>query len=203
MLGVQRSDANEINALNFLDQTYQRRPLLPYLCVMAGRSEMSLTHDEDIGAEALLTQTAEKMARMHAEGVEGIAQDKELTHGERMKLIEQAAKAGCGIGALLRTGRKLIADLDALKAVTTVSAKAAAKAPVPVKGVANEETEMNDDSGRTPERMAELHTDIRRRLDAARAARESKQVAGRGGAPTDRALPGGVEACGGAPEPAA
>jgi hypothetical protein len=166
---------------------------------MAGRSEMS--QDEEIDAEALLVRTAERLARKHAAAVDDIAKRDDLANVDGMKLMADAAKAGCGIGAFLASGRKLVADLEALKVAATAPAKV--KTPVlgsvPVKGVLNEEAEMDDDSGRTPERMAELHADIRRRLDAARSARESKQVAERSGGPADRALPGGLEAEGGPP----
>jgi hypothetical protein len=172
---------------------------------MAGRSESVMIQDEDLGAEAQLTRTAEILAKAHAGAVGDIVKRDDLASTEGMKLILDAAKAGCGIGAFLATGRKLVAELDAL--TTAASAPAKAKTRVlgsaPVNGVTNEEMEMDDDSGRTPERVAEIHADIGRRLELARRSREQKSVAQDGAVPADRALPGGVQAGGATSEPAA
>ncbi|WP_243692248.1 hypothetical protein [Caulobacter sp. BK020] len=159
-----------------------------------------MTQDEDIGAEAQLLRTAQALARKHAATVDQIVKRDDLANIDGMKLIAEAAKAGRGIGALLADGRKLLADLDALNTAATapIKTKTAVLGSVAVKGASNEEIEMDDDSGRTPERMGEIHADIRRRLDAARTARESKQMVGRGGVPADRALPSGLETKGGA-----
>jgi hypothetical protein len=142
---------------------------------MAGRSESVMIQDEDLGAEAQLTRTAEILAKAHAGAVGDIVKRDDLASTEGMKLILDAAKAGCGIGAFLAT----------------------------VNGVTNEEMEMDDDSGRTPERVAEIHADIGRRLELARRSREQKSVAQDGAVPADRALPGGVQAGGATSEPAA
>jgi hypothetical protein len=191
ILGVQRLNANEINALNFLDQTYQRRPLLPYLCVMAGRSEMS--------SEDLMQDSDALMVEMHAANVKQVYDTTPLRNEiEQTKLLAAVGLTACRMHATLAMKRRaqagIAANAKAIKA-STMKARAANENSA----VAQEEQEMDDDTGRTPERMAEIHADIRRRLDAARAARESKQLAGRSVGATDRALPGGVEAEGGAP----
>jgi hypothetical protein len=59
MLGVQHMDVSKINALNFLDLTYQRRPLLPYLCVMAGRSEEVRDWSETLQSDLMKALSAE------------------------------------------------------------------------------------------------------------------------------------------------
>jgi hypothetical protein len=193
MLGVQRFKLNEINALNFLDQTYQRRPLLPYLCVMAGRSEMS--------SEDLMRDSDALMVEMHAANVKDIYDTTAVrTPIEQTKLLAAVGLTAGRMHAILAMRRRAQADIAAnAKAIKASMMKA--RAANENDAATQEEQEMDDDSGRTPERMAQLHADIRQRLDAARRARESKHLAGRGAGGTDRALPHGVEAEGGAPAP--
>ncbi|SFI94506.1 hypothetical protein [Caulobacter sp. UNC279MFTsu5.1] len=117
----------------------------------------------------------------------------ESSKAELNGLVAGAALASRRLSGALVMSRKGLAN--EAKAAAASEALAANENDIDAKL----ETEMDDDSGRTPERMAEIHADIRRRLDVARAARESKQMAGRSVAPADRALPSGVEAEGGAP----
>jgi hypothetical protein len=168
---------------------------------MAGRSESDMAGDETESAQAILERTVLQLVRLHAEAVNELEADKaKIDAPARVKRIDQLARTGRSLGAFIAMGRKLAADLDALQAALSGPAKsgrAAVKA-----GAATEETEMDDDSGRTPERMAELHADIGRRLDLARRSREQKSLDRDRGLPTGQALPRRVEAEGGAPEPA-
>jgi hypothetical protein len=201
MLGGYDLKAREINALNSFDLTYHRRPLLPYLCVMAGRSESDMAGDENESAGAILERTVLKLVRLHAEAVDELETDKaKIDAPARVKQIDQLARTGRSLGAFIAIGRKLAADLDALQVALSGSAKsgrAAVKA-----GAATEEMEMDDDAGRTPERMAEIHADIGRRLELARRSREQKSLDRDRGLPAGRALQRGVEAAGAAPKPA-
>jgi hypothetical protein len=191
MLGVQRMNISKINALNYFDLTYHRRPLLPYLCVMAGRSEMS--------PEERMRDSDAVLADLQAFNVGRIkAASEQCSTAELNTLIAGAGFSSRRVSGALAASRKGVADAAKAAAASALETLAANENDTD----ANPETEMDDDSGRTPERMAEIHADIRRRLDAARAARESKQMAGSGSTPTDRALSSGLEVAGGAPEPA-
>jgi hypothetical protein len=168
MLGVQRSNASKINALNFLDQTYQRRPLLPYLCVMAGRSEMS--------PEDLLRDSDVLLVMMHVENVNEIHDTTDLrTEIEQTKLLAAVGLTSRRMHAILAAKRqaraKVAADAQAIKA-STMKARAANEN----EAAAQEEQEMDDDSGRTPERVAALHAEVQRRLAALARRRETKQL---------------------------
>jgi hypothetical protein len=201
MLGGYESNCREINALNFLDLTYHRRPLLPYLCVMAGRSEIDMAGDETESAQGILERSVLKLVRLHAEAVDELEADKaKMDAPVRVQRIDQLARTGRNLGAFVAMGRKLAADLDALKAAVSGPAKSGRAATKAV--AATEEMEMDDDSGRTPERMAEIHADIGRRLELARRSREQKSLDRDRGLPADRALLRGVEADGAAPKPA-
>jgi hypothetical protein len=193
MLGARRVKTRKINALNFLERTYPRRSLLPYLWVMAGRSEMS--------PEDLMRDSDALMVEMHVANVKEIYDTRSLrTPIEQTKLLAAVGLTAARMHAILAMKRRAQADIaanaQAIKA-STMKARAANENDA----ATQEEQEMDDDSGRTPERMAQLHADIRQRLEAARSARESKQLAGRGAGATDRPLPRGVEAEGGAPAP--
>jgi hypothetical protein len=168
VLGVQRVNANEINALNFLDRTYQRRPLLPYLCVMAGRSEMS--------PEDLMRDSDALMIAMHAANVAQIDETTPLrTELEQTKLLGAVGLTARRMHATLamkrRTQAEIAANAQAIKA-SVMKARAANEN----EAAAQEEQEMDDDSGRTPERVAALHADIQRRLAALARRRETKQL---------------------------
>lgn len=179
MLGVQRVNANEINALNFLDQTYQRRPLLPYLCVMAGRSEMK---PEDLMAK-IGHLFVERYARL-AIKINDTAD--QLGDEAQLKLLGRASLEGCRVSAFHAQGKKVLGGLAKLEAEV---AKATAQATLAVAASAAnengvetpEEMEMDDDTGRTPERIDALYHEIDRRLAALVAEREAKGYGGRDG----------------------
>jgi hypothetical protein len=168
---------------------------------MAGRSESDMAGEETESAQMILERTVLKLVRLHAEAVDELEADKAKTDAPvRVQRIDQLARAGRNLGAFVAMGRKLAADLDASRAAVSGPVKTGR---VAVKaGAATEETEMDDDSGRTPERMAELHADIGRRLELARRSREQKSLARERGLPEDRALRGGVQSNGGASKPA-
>lgn len=65
---------------------------------------------------------------------------------------------------------------------------------------ANPEMEMDDDTGRTPERVAQVRAEIERRLALLRDARDSKSLVGKQSVDLGGALLGGVARSGGAPE---
>jgi hypothetical protein len=151
--------------------------------------------------EELMRDSDVLMVEMHVANVKEIYDTTPLrTPIEQTKLLSAvgltAGRMHTILAMKLRAQADIAANAKAIKA-SVMKARAANE-----NGAATqEEQEMDDDTGRTPERMAQLHADIRQRLDAARSARESKQMAGRGVGATDRALPRGVEAEGGAPTP--
>ena len=141
-----------------------------------------------------------ELAKLLAGNVQRIKADAaQCSKAEMNSLIAGAGLASRRVSGALAASRKGLADKAKTAAVAAAMKASVANENDPH---ANSEMEMDDDSGRTPERMAELHADIRRRLDAARADRESKQMDGRRGGSADRALSSGVEAAGGASEPA-
>jgi ribosomal protein L12E/L44/L45/RPP1/RPP2 len=138
------------------------------------------------------------MIEMHVANVKQIYDTMaQRTEAEQTKLLGSVGLTARRMHEILAMKRRaqaaIAADARAIKA-STMKTRAANE-----NNAAQEEQEMDDDSGRTPERMAQLHADIRQRLEFARSARESKQMAGRGDGATDSALLRGVEAEGGAP----
>ena len=155
--------------------------------------------------EDLMRDSDTLMVEMHAANVRQVYDTTHLrTEAEQTKLLGSVGLTARRMHATLamrrRTQAAIAADAQAIKA-STMKAKAGGKAANENQAAPQEEQEMDDDSGRTPERMAQIHADIRSRLEAARTARESKQLVGRSVGAADRALPGGVEAEGGAPAP--
>lgn len=189
ILGVQRLNANEINALNFLDLSYQRRPLLPYLCVMAGRSEMS--------PEDMMRDSDVVLAELQAFNVTRIKDDAPQCSTAKLNtLIAGAGLSSRRVSNALAASRKGQADVAKATAASALASLAANENDIDAK----RETEMNDDdSGRTPERMEQVRAEIRRRLGVVEAARESKSVDGVGAVDAGGALPGGVASPGPAP----
>jgi hypothetical protein len=188
VLGVQRVNANEINALNFLDRTYQRRPLLPYLCVMAGRSEMK--------PEELMRESDTELATLFAANVQRIKADAaQCSKAEMNSLI-----AGAGL-ASRRISGALAASHKGLAGPAKTAASASKGAPANENEINTDpEMEMDDDSGRTPERVEQVRAEIRRRLGVVDGARESKSVDGGGALVAGGALLCEAKADGGAPE---
>ncbi|WP_235524898.1 hypothetical protein [Caulobacter sp. Root1455] len=152
-------------------------------------------------SEDLLRDSDVLMVEMHVANVKEIYDTTSLrTQIEQTKLLAAVGLTAARMHAILAMKRRAQADIAAnAKAIKASTMKA--RAANENDAAKQEEQEMDDDTRRTPERMAQLHADIRQRLEAARVARESKQLAGRGAGATDRALPRGVEAEGGAPAP--
>ncbi|WP_246263330.1 hypothetical protein [Caulobacter soli] len=153
-------------------------------------------------SEDLMQDSDALMVEMHAANVKQVydttAHRTELEQTKLLGAVGLTARRMHEILAMKRRARAdIAANARAIKA-STMKARAANEN----NAATQEEQEMDDDSGRTPERMAQLHADIRQRLDAARSARESKQLAGRSAGATDHALFRGVEGEGGAPTPA-
>jgi hypothetical protein len=149
--------------------------------------------------EDLMRDSDALLVEMHAANVKQVYDTTHLrTEAEQTKLLGSvgltARRMHATLGMQRRTQAAIAADAQAIKA-SMMKAKVANEN----QAAAQKEDEMDDDSGRTPERMAQIHADIRSRLEAARAARESKQLAGGSVGTADRALPGGMEADGGAP----
>jgi hypothetical protein len=102
-----------------------------------------------------------------------------------LKLLGRASMEGCRVSAFHAQGQKMLGGLAKLEAEV---AKASAQAAVGAPGAANEndvetpeEMEMDDDTGRTPERIDALYHEIDRRLAALQAEREAKGWGGRDG----------------------
>jgi hypothetical protein len=184
-------NARKINALNFLDRTCQRRPLLPYLCVMAGRSEMSpedLMRCSDI---VLVDVHVANVARIKTEAAQS-------SKAELNTLVAGAGLASRRVSGALAASRKGVADVEArAKAAEAVGLKVPAANENQAE--APEEMEMDDDTGRTPERVEQVRAEIRRRLGVVEAARESKALDGAGAVDAGDALHGGVAGPGAAP----
>ena len=172
MLGVEPMNISKINALNFLDLSHHRRPLLPYLYAMAGRSEMS--------PEDLMRDSDTLLVEMHVANVFQIQDTTNLrTEAEQTKLLGAVALTARRMHATVAMNRQtqaqIMANARAIEA-SVMKAKAAGEAANENEAAAQEEQEMDDDSGRTPERIAALHAEIQRRLAALARRRETKQL---------------------------
>jgi len=106
----------------------------------------------------------------------------------RLKTAEQMARAGRYLKLFRETGRRAVAAIAALPS------RAVSSDP--------EETAMHDRPDWTPERVAELHADVRRRMAKLVASRETKHVAGDGAAGTGRGVPSQPPTDGTPPAPA-
>ncbi len=189
MLGVEPMNISKINALNFLDLSHHRRPLLPYLYAMAGRSEMS-PEERMRGSDAVL-------ADVHVENVRRIKTDAaQCSTAELNKLVAGAGLASRRVSGALAMSRKGVADQIKATAASALKASAANENDID----ANPEMEMDDDSGRTPERVAALDAEVQRRLAALARRCETKQLDGRNSmvaaGPSNEGAAGGA---GGAP----
>jgi hypothetical protein len=115
-----------------------------------------------------------------------------------LKLLGRASMEGCRVSAFHAQGQKMLGGLAKLEAEV---AKASAQATVRAQGAANEndvetpeEMEMDDDTGRTPERIDALYHEIDRRLAALAAEREAKGWGGRDGYVATGGAEGGLAA---------
>lgn len=116
----------------------------------------------------------------------------------QLKLLGRASLEGCRVSAFRAQGQKVLAGQAKLEAElskalaqsTTVAASAANENDVETP----EEIEMDDDTGRTPERIDALYREIDRRLGALVAEREAKGWGGRDGYVSIEGAEGGYAA---------
>ena len=158
------------------------RPLIPYLCVMAGRSEQ---------IEALLDGVEDLVAAFFADAALAAVRAAEDKSGEaRVKAAGEIAKAGRYLKLFRGTGRRAVKAIAALP-----TRKGGAETDA-------EETAMDDDDARwTPERIAELHAEVRRRMEKFVGSLEFKRMAERDLARSGGAVPGSATAQGKPPAP--
>jgi hypothetical protein len=104
----------------------------------------------------------------------------------QLKILGRASMEGCRVSAFHAQGQKAAAGLTKLEAEVAKASAQATIAAATVAAVANEnhveapeEMEMDDDTGRTPERIDALYHEIDRRLAALAARREAKGWGGR------------------------
>jgi hypothetical protein len=115
---------------------------------------------------------------------------------ELNKLVAGAGLASRRVSGALAASRKGLADVAEAAVVSALAALAANENDIDI----NPEMEMDDDSGRTPERVEQVRAEIRRRLALVDGDRESKSLDGVGAVAGGEALPGDVARGGGAPE---
>ncbi|WP_235523901.1 hypothetical protein [Caulobacter sp. Root487D2Y] len=116
-------------------------------------------------------------------------------------LVAGAGLASRRVSGALAASRKGVADVAArAKAAEAVGMKTPAANENQAE--APEEMEMDDDTGRTPERVEQVRAEIRRRLGVVEDARESKSLDGAGALDAGGALHGAAIA-GAAPESSA
>ena len=107
----------------------------------------------------------------------------------QLKLLGRASLEGCRVSAFHAQGKKVLGGLAKLDAeVAKATAQATLAVAAGATSAANEndvevpeEMEMDDDTGRTPERIDALYHEIDRRLAALTAEREAKGYGGRDG----------------------
>jgi type VI protein secretion system component VasK len=134
--------------------------------------------------EDLMRDSDALMVAMHAANVVQIHDTTSLrTEAEQTKLLGSVGLTARRMHEVLalkrRTQARIAADALAIKASmmkAQVAERAAHKA-ANENEAAQEEQEMDDDSGRTPEGVAALHAEIQRRLAALAARREGKSLA--------------------------
>ncbi|MDI1364778.1 MAG: hypothetical protein PSX79_07925 [bacterium] len=105
----------------------------------------------------------------------------------RLKTAEQMARAGRHLKLFRASGRRVVKAIDALPR--------SAVAPDP------EEAPMDAPTEWTPERIRELHAEVRRRMAKLVESRETKSMAGEGVAGPGRGLPAEPHADGTPPTP--
>lgn len=156
-------------ACHFYGRLNDPRPLVPYLCVMAGRSEQ---------IEALLADVEDMVAAFYAASVVDAVDSVEGKSGDaRVKAAGEISKAGRYLKLFRGTGGR------AVKAIAALPGRQRDTAP------GAEESAMNDDDSRwTPERIAELHAKVRERMEKFVGSLEFKRMAARELAQSDRAV---------------
>jgi hypothetical protein len=156
---------------------------------MAGRSEMS-PEDRIRGSDIVLVD-------LQVANVGRIKADAEQCSTAQMNtLIGGSGLSSRRVSGALAASRKGVADVAKAAAVKALKALAANENDID----ANAETEMDDDSGRTPERVEQVRAEIQRRLALVGGDRESKSVDGPGAMVGGGTLPGDLARAGEAPE---
>ncbi len=137
------------------------------------------------------------LAELQAFNVDRIKAGAEQTSpAELNKLIAGAGFSSRRVSGALAASRKGVADAAKAAAASALEALAANENDIDT----NLEMEMDDDSGRTPERVEQVRAEIRRRLALVGGERESKSLDGAGAVAGGEELPGDVARGGGAPE---
>ncbi|EJL28505.1 hypothetical protein PMI01_03517 [Caulobacter sp. AP07] len=152
--------------------------------------------------EALMAKIAHLIVERYADLVIKIDDSADQRGDEaQLKLLGRASLEGCRVSAFHAQGQKVLGGLAILEAEV---AKASARATIAANEndvEAPEEMEMDDDTGRTPERVDALYHEIDRRLAALAAQREAKGSRGRDGHVAAGGAEGGLAAgVGAAPE---
>lgn len=157
--------------------------------------------------EDLMRDSDTVLVEMHVENVFEIQDTtSQRSSIEQTKLLGAVAQTARRMHLTLamkrRTQAEIMANARAIKA-SVMKAQVAGKAANENQTAAHEEQEMDDDSGRTPERVAALHAELQRRLAALAARREGKSL-GRGHAVVGAGAPvfGSAESPGGSSTPA-
>jgi uncharacterized membrane protein YkoI len=122
--------------------------------------------------EALMAKTAHLIVERYTRLVLKIDDGADQRSDEaQLKLLGRASLEGCRVSAFHAQGQKAIAGLAKLEAEVAKASVRAADGPAFAMDAANEndveasqEMEMDDDSGRTPERVEALYREIDRRL---------------------------------------
>jgi hypothetical protein len=152
--------------------------------------------------EALMAKTAHLIVERYTRLVLKIDDGADQRSDEaQLKLLGRASLEGCRVSAFHAQGQKAIAGLVKLEAEVAKASVRAADGPAFAMDAANEndveasqEMEMDDDSGRTPERVEALYREIDRRLAALAAEREAKGYGGSDGYVTAGGGEGGLAA---------
>ncbi len=132
--------------------------------------------------EALMAKIAELFVKRYAKLAIKIDDNLDQLGDEaQLKLLGRASMEGSRVSAFHAQGQKRLAGQAMLEAEV---AKASAQATIPANEndvETPEEMEMDDDTGRTPERIDALYHEIDRRLAALAERREAKSRGGRDG----------------------
>lgn len=154
--------------------------------------------------EDLMRDSDTVLVEMHVANVFEIQDTtSQRTPIEQTKLLGAVAFTARRMHATLamnrRTQAEILANARAIKA-STMKAQTAGKAANENETAAQEEQEMDDDSGRTPERADALHAELQRRLAALAARREGKSLArGHALVASGASVRGPAESAGGPP----
>jgi hypothetical protein len=140
------------------------------------------------------------LAELQAFNVKRIkAGAEQCSTAELNTLIAGAGLSSRRVSGALAASRKGQADATKAAAASALEALAANENHIDT----NPEMEMDDDSGRTPERVEAVRAEIRRRLALVGGDRESKSLDGAGPVAGGEELPDGLACAGSTPEGAA